>query len=79
MVLLHCVISLMFFFFKDDYYTPVVKESDIDVETFSTAYKEKKKMREDSTVVKIGRMTCFLLNLEMFLDKTMSPLSIKVG
>ncbi|KAK2572497.1 HEAT repeat-containing protein 4 [Acropora cervicornis] len=38
---------------QDDYYTPVVKESDIDVETFSTAYKEKKKMREDSTVVKI--------------------------
>ena len=68
------------FFFKDDHYTPVVKESDIDVEIFSTAYKEKKKMREDSTVVKIGRMsTCFLLNLEMFLDKTMSPLSIKVG
>lgn len=57
-----------------------MKESDIDVEIFSTAYKEKKKMREDSTVVKIGRMsTCFLLNLEMFLDKTMSPLSIKVG
>ena len=56
-----------------------MKESDIDVETFSTAYKEKKKMREDSTVVKIGRMTCFHLNLEMFLDKTMSPLSIKVG
>ena len=56
-----------------------MKESNIDVETFSTAYKEKKKMREDSTVVKIGRMTCFLLNVEMFLDKTMSPLSIKVG
>ena len=56
-----------------------MKESDIDVETFSTAYKEKKKMRDDSTVVKIGRMTCFHLNLEMFLDKTMFHLCIKLG
>lgn len=65
MVLLYFTVwSLIFYvFFKDDYYAPVVKESDIDVETFSTAYKEKKKMREDSTVVKIGRMTCILLNL----------------
>ena len=49
-----------------------MKESDIDVKTFSSAYKEKKKMREDSNVVKIGRMTFFLLNLETYLDKTVN-------
>lgn len=38
---------------QEDYYVPVVKESDIDVKALSNAYKEKKKMREDFNVVKI--------------------------
>ena len=38
-----------------------MKESDIDVKALSNAYKEKKKMREDFNVVKIGRMSGLLL------------------
>ena len=33
-----------------------MKESNIDVKALSSAYKEKKKMRDDSNVVKIGKM-----------------------
>lgn len=50
-------------FLKDDDYVPVMKESNIDVKALSNAYKEKKKIRDDSNVVKIGeaRQTdCFL-------------------
>lgn len=32
-----------------------MKESNIDVKALSNAYKEKKKMRDDSNVVKIGK------------------------
>lgn len=32
-----------------------MKESSIDVKAMSNAYKEKKKMRDDSNVVKIGK------------------------
>lgn len=35
-----------------------MKESNIDVKALSNAYKEKKKMRDDSNVVKIGKMGC---------------------
>lgn len=38
-----------------------MKEFDIDVKVFSNVYKEKKKMREDFNVVKIGRMLGFFL------------------
>ncbi|KAL9983640.1 hypothetical protein ACROYT_G005843 [Oculina patagonica] len=38
---------------QDDNYVPVMKESNIDVKALSNAYKEKKKMRDDSNVVKI--------------------------
>ena len=41
-------------FLKDDDYVPVMKDSNIDVKTLSNAYKEKKKIRDDSNVVKIG-------------------------
>lgn len=41
-------------FLKDDDYVPVMKESNIDVKALSNAYKEKKKIRDDSNVVKIG-------------------------
>lgn len=41
-------------FVKDDDYVPVMKESNIDVKALSNAYKEKKKIRDDSNVVKIG-------------------------
>ncbi len=42
-------------FLQDDNYVPVMKESNIDVKALSNAYKEKKKMRDDSNVVKIGK------------------------
>jgi len=42
-------------FLQDDNYVPVMKESSIDVKAISNAYKEKKKMRDDSNVVKIGK------------------------
>ena len=42
-------------FLQDDNYVPVMKESTIDVKAMSNAYKEKKKMRDDSNVVKIGK------------------------
>ena len=41
-------------FLKDDDYVPVMKDSNIDVKALSNAYKEKKKIRDDSNVVKIG-------------------------
>lgn len=41
--------------FQDDGYVPVMKDSNIDVKALSSAYKEKKKMRDDSNVVKIGK------------------------
>lgn len=41
-------------FLKDDDYVPVIKDSNIDVKALSNAYKEKKKIRDDSNVVKIG-------------------------
>jgi len=48
------LVFLSTIFFKDDDYVPVMKESNIDVKALSNAYKEKKKMRDDSNVVKIG-------------------------
>ena len=41
-------------FLKDDDYVPVMKESNIDVKALSNAYNEKKKIQDDSNVVKIG-------------------------
>ena len=45
----------LFLIFQDDNYVPVMKESNIDVKALSNAYKEKKKMCDDSNVVKIGK------------------------
>ena len=42
-------------FLQDDNYVPVMKETSIDIKAMSNAYKEKKKMRDDSNVVKIGK------------------------
>lgn len=55
-----CFLILMNFivFVQDDNYVPVMKESNIDVKALSNAYKEKKKMRDDSNVVKIGKSHC---------------------
>lgn len=38
-----------------------MKESNIDVKALSNAYKEKKKMRDDSNVVKIGKSHCWVI------------------
>lgn len=46
---------LAYLFLQDDNYVPVMKESSIDVKAMSNAYKEKKKIRDDSNVVKIGK------------------------
>ena len=57
------VFPIMPFFFcfssKDDNYVPVMKESSIDVKALSNAYKEKKRMRDNSNVVKIGKRNNF--------------------
>ena len=41
-----------------------MKESNIDVKALSSAYKEKKKMCDDSNVVKIGKMDGLLDEVE---------------
>ena len=55
LILLTCILPTMYLFLQDDNYVPVMKESNIDVKAMSNAYKEKKKMRDDSNVVKIGK------------------------
>ena len=42
---------------------PVMKDSDVDVKALSNAYREKKKIRDDSNVVKIGKKQKLFLNL----------------
>lgn len=55
---LTCILMNFIVFVQDDNYVPVMKESNIDVKALSNAYKEKKKMRDDSNVVKIGKSYC---------------------
>lgn len=42
---------------------PVMKDSNVDVKALSNAYREKKKIRDDSNVVKIGKKQKLFLNL----------------
>ena len=48
---------------QDDNYVPVMKDSNVDVKALSNAYREKKKIRDDSNVVKIGKKQKLFLNL----------------
>ena len=56
---------------------PVMKDSNVDVKALSNAYREKKKIRDDSNVVKIGKKQKLFLNLLKHITYVVWILQIK--